>query len=96
MSSKVVIADTGSLISLAMTGNVNLIEEVFGIFYIARAVWEELLKYEDLLDDPILISRLEKQVVNIHSTNHLSVIMDSGESEKAREYFQLAMVIFKD
>ena len=37
---KIVIADTGALISLGLVGKVRLIEKVFGDFYIANAVWE--------------------------------------------------------
>lgn len=39
---KIVIADTGALISLGHVEHIGLIEKVFGDFYIAQAVWEEL------------------------------------------------------
>lgn len=44
---KIVIADTGALISLGIVGHIDLIEKVFDDFYIANAVWEELQVYEN-------------------------------------------------
>ena len=37
---KIVIADTGVLISLGVVNLIDLIEKVFGDFYIVNAVWE--------------------------------------------------------
>ncbi len=86
---KIVIADTSALISLALVRQIDLIEKIFGDFYIANAVWEELLKYEDLSIDSELIARFEKHVVKIKSSNYLSVIMDYGESESVILYKEL-------
>ncbi len=44
---KVVIADTGALISLIHIGQLDLIEDVFGDYYIAKAVWNELNNYDN-------------------------------------------------
>lgn len=44
---KIVVADTGALISLGLVGHIDLIEKVLGDFYIANAVWEELERYEN-------------------------------------------------
>ena len=44
---KIVIADTGVLISLGHIGYIDLIEKVFGKFYIAEAVWVELNDYDN-------------------------------------------------
>jgi len=87
---KIVIADTGVLISLGIVKQINLIEKVFGKFYIANAVWEEIQAYENPEFDKNLLNQLEKRVVNIKSKNHLSVIMDYGESESVVLYEELS------
>jgi len=86
---KLVIADTGALISLGLVGYIDLIEKVFGDFYIANAVWEELQEYENPEFGKNLLFLLEKRVVKIKSRNHLSVIMDYGESESVILYEEL-------
>lgn len=84
-----VIADTGALISLGLVGHIDLIEKVFGDFYISNAVWEELQDYENPGFEKNLLSHLEKRVVKIKSRNYLSVIMDYGESESVILYEEL-------
>jgi len=86
---KLVIADTGALISLGLVGQIDLIEKVFGDYYIANAVWEELQNYENPEFEKNILFHLEKRVVKIKSRNHLSVIMDYGESESVILYEEL-------
>lgn len=85
----IVIADTGALISLGIAGRIVLIEEIFGEFYIAEAVWTELNNYDNpdfnLSDFPEFIGK----VVSIRSRNYLSVIMDYGESESVILYEEM-------
>jgi uncharacterized protein len=86
---KLVIADTGALISLGLIGNIDLIEKVFGDFYIANAVWEELQKYENPEFDKVLMTSLKSRVLKIKSKNYLSLIADYGESESIILYEEL-------
>jgi uncharacterized protein len=86
---KLVIADTGALISLGHVGQIGLIDRVFGEFYIAEAVWEELKDYEHPKFDRGILKHLEKRVVKIKSSNYLSVLMDYGESESVILYEEL-------
>lgn len=86
---KIVVADTGALISLGIVGHIDLIEKVFGDFYIANAVWEELQVYENPEFEKNFLFDLEKRVVKIKSRNHLSVLMDYGESESVILYEEL-------
>jgi predicted nucleic acid-binding protein len=44
---KVVVADTGVIISLVHIKQLDLIEKVFGDYYIAKAVWVELCNYDN-------------------------------------------------
>jgi predicted nucleic acid-binding protein len=69
---KLVIADTGALISLGLVGHIDLIERVFGNYYIANAVWEELLSYENPEFEKSFLINLGKRVINIESRNHFS------------------------
>ena len=64
---KLVIADTGALISLGHVGHIHLIEEIFGDFYIAEAVWKELRNYENPEFDVNIFKVLENRVVKIKS-----------------------------
>lgn len=84
-----VIVDTGALISLGHVRQIELIGEIFDNFYIANAVWEELLKYENPHFDKSNLFLVENRVVKIKSINHLSVIMDYGESESVILYEEL-------
>lgn len=85
---KIIVADTGALISLGIVKQINLIENVFGEFYIANAVWEELRTYDNPQFDKNLLFELENRVVKIKSMNHLSVLMDYVESE--------SMILYKE
>ena len=86
---KVVVADTGALISLGLVGLIDLVENLFGDFYISQAVWEELNNYENVDFDKSILTKLQKHVTAIKSKNYLSVIMDYGESESVILYNEL-------
>jgi len=86
---KLIVADTGALISLGLINRIKLIDQVFGEFYIARAVWEELKNYQNPDFISKILKELEKRVIEIHSKNHLSIIMDYGESESVILYEEL-------
>ena len=86
---KIVVADTGALISLGHTRQINLINRVFGEFYIANAVWVELNDYENPNFDKTSLSELHNRVLDIRTTNHLSTIMDYGESESVILYKEI-------
>ena len=68
---KLVVADTGALISLGYVDQIGLIEEIFGEFYIAQAVWEELNNYENPEFNVNILNDLKKRVVKIKSRNYL-------------------------
>jgi len=86
---KIVVADTGVLISLGHVAQIDLIVKVFGEFYIAHAVWEELKNYDNPEFSNSVLKELERRVVKIKSKNHLSMIMDYGESESVILYEEL-------
>ncbi len=86
---KLVIADTGAIISLAHINQVGLIEQVFGEFFITQAVWEELQNYKNPEFNYKILNALVGRVVKIKSKNYLSIIMDYGESESVILYEEL-------
>ena len=86
---KIVIADTGALISLGHIEHIGLIEEIFGDFYIAQAVWEELKNYENPEFNDKFLNDLKGRVVKIKARNYLSMVMDYGESESVILYEEL-------
>jgi uncharacterized protein len=86
---KIVIADTGALISMIHLGQINLIEKIFGEFFIAKAVWTELNAYDNPDFDRTVLLNLESKVKQINSKNHLLMVMDYGESESVILYEEL-------
>ncbi len=86
---KLVIADTGAIISLIHIGKLDLIEKIFGQYYIAKAVWIELNNYDNPQFDQSELNILKSRVVEIKSKNYLSVVMDYGEAESAVLYEEL-------
>ncbi|MDT3739654.1 MAG: DUF3368 domain-containing protein [Candidatus Kapabacteria bacterium] len=86
---KIIIADTGALISLGIAGHIDLIGKLFDDYFIPNAVWEELQEYENTEFDKKLLISLKEHIVNIKSRNYLSVIMDYGESESVILYEEL-------
>ncbi len=86
---KVVIADTGVIISLIHIGKLDLIEKVFGEYYIADAVWAELNNYDNPRFDRSKLAEIKSKVRPIHSKNYLSMIMDYGEAESVVLYEEM-------
>ncbi len=86
---KVVIADTGVIISLIHIGKLDLIENVFGEYYIANAVWVELNNYDNPGFDRSKLAEIESKVRPIHSKNYLSMVMDYGEAESVVLYEEI-------
>jgi len=86
---KVIVADTGAIISLIHIGRIDLIEKVFGHFYFPKAVWIELCNYDDPDFDTSQLTNLKVKVKEITSKNYLSIVMDFGESESVILYEEL-------
>ncbi len=88
MTNKIVIADTGVIISLSTIKQLDLLNQIFGEYYIAKAVWFELLKYKSIISEDIF-DVLHSRVKDIGGINYLSVMMDYGESESVILYNEL-------
>jgi len=81
--------DAGALISLGLVKHIFLLEKVIDSFYIANAVWLELLAYETPEFEKRSFSHLEKRERKIKLRNHLTAIMDYGEAESVILYEEL-------
>lgn len=66
-----------------------MIEKIFGDFYIADAVWIELNNYDTPDFDNSQLELVKSKVVQINSKNHLSIVLDYGESESVILYEEL-------
>lgn len=86
---KIVVADTGTLISLGLAGKIEIIDQIFDEFYIPTAVWKELEKYENPAFPKIYRNQLKSNTLQIKSKNHLALLMDYGESESVILYHEL-------
>lgn len=86
---KIVIADTSALISLGHVNLISLITEIFGSLYIPGAVWKELMNYDYPEFDLSIFKPLESCVIEVNARNHLSMVMDYGESESVILYEEL-------
>lgn len=86
---KVVIADTGVIISLIHINQLALIEKIFDEIYIAEAVWIELNNYDNPSFNKLKLEELKSKVVKIQSRNRLSMVMDYGESESVILYDEM-------
>lgn len=78
---KIVVADTGTLISLGIAEKIEIIEQIFDEFYIPTAVWNELEKYDNPAFPKDYKNQLKSKTLQIQSKNHLALLMDYGESE---------------
>ena len=76
---KVVVADTGPIISLAMIHQVELIEKILGELYISDTVWKELTQYKNKVPDKITLQYLKKRVVTLSSPGIKEKSIDIGE-----------------
>ncbi len=86
---KVVVSDTGVIISLIHINQLSIIESIFGDYYIPEGVWKELIRYDNPSFDSTQLKKIAPKVLAIHSKNHLSMVMDYGESESVILYEEL-------
>jgi uncharacterized protein len=86
---RVVIADTGPIITLGIVDGIDIIKNVLGNFYIPVAVWEELKNYNNPDFDKKILTQLEDKVKSVKGKNYLISMMDYGESEAVLLYQEL-------
>ncbi len=84
----VLIADTSPLISLIVSGKLNIIEEIFGEYYIPKGVWDELTSHNELSNYKDELKILSEKVKYTQSFFIEIGGIDKGETE--------AIVLYKE
>jgi predicted nucleic acid-binding protein len=80
----IIVADTSPLISLALIGQLDLLDELFTGLFIPEAVWKEL----DNLADVFLLPQVRRFKLNVRTlTKPLAISSNLGKGE--REAIQL-------
>lgn len=86
---KILVADTGALISLIHINQLILLDKLFGGFYLPFAVWVELNNYDNPLFDRTQLYDLHSRILQVDSKTQAVPLMDYGESESMILYKQL-------
>jgi len=89
MSNGIVISDAGPIFSLALLRKLNILNQFFDEIHIPNAVWEEITKDETTIYYQAILDFFKDKVTNIKGQNHLTFVMDYGESEAIILYQEL-------
>ena len=89
MKNGLVISDSGPIFSLAVIGEMRILEALFDEVYIPRAVWEELTRDKTTDFYPDIVEFFATKVREIAGFNELTFVMDYGESEAIILYREL-------
>lgn len=89
MKSGIVISDAGPIFSLAVLQNLNLLNRFFDEIHIPTAVWEEISLDQSTIHFKQISDFFKDKVVKIEGKNHLTFVMDYGESEAIILYQEL-------
>jgi predicted nucleic acid-binding protein len=76
----IVVADTGPLISLAVIGQLDLLDALFDRTVIPRAVWRELEANMEELSIPA-VRRFQNNVIAVKRYQDINSDLDTGEKE---------------
>ena len=83
-----VIADAGPIFSLAVINKLDLLNDLFDEILIPLAVWEEITADKSTDFYPAATIFFKNKVKKIQGINHLTFIMDYGESESVVLYME--------
>jgi len=89
MKNGLVIADSGPIFSLALVDKLDLLNDLFDFIKIPQAVWTEISKDDSKAFHPRICQYFNDKVEHIEGFNHLTFIMDFGESESVILYKEL-------
>jgi predicted nucleic acid-binding protein len=77
------------LISLALVGKLNILDQLFERYYIPQAVWDELQLYDHPDLNQSSFAPLKTHIQQITSVNYLINQMDVGEAEAMILYHEM-------
>lgn len=89
MKNGIVISDAGPILSLAIINKLSLLNELFDEIHIPNAVWEEITLDKSTDYYQLIFDFFKDKVVSIKGENHLTFVMDYGESEAIILYQEL-------
>ncbi len=89
MESRLVIADSGPIFSLALIDELEILHKLFEEIRISNAVWEEITSNKATKFYKRISDFFESKVVKITSFNDLTFLMGYGESESLILYKEL-------
>jgi len=89
MKSGIVISDAGPIFSLAVLQKLPILNKFFDEIHIPNAVWEEITLDKSTIHFNQISDFFKDKVVNIKGENHLTFVMDYGESEAIILYQEL-------
>lgn len=89
MKKSLVIADAGPIISLALVGQLSLLDSLFSEVSIPQAVWEEITQDDSKPFVSSIKAYFSDKVCRVQSFNELIFIMDYGESESILLYQEM-------
>lgn len=89
MENGFVIADSGTIFSLAIVDKLGLLDELFDSVRIPFAVWQEITLDKSTKHYPKIHSFFLDKIKHIKGFNELSFLMDFGESESVILYKEL-------
>jgi hypothetical protein len=84
-----VIADAGAIFSLAITDNLEFLNQIFTEVKIPEAVWKEITLDQKTNFYTSIQAFFKSKVIQIQKFNQLSPLMDYGESEAVILYQEL-------
>lgn len=86
MKNGLIIADSGPIFSLALIGQLKILEKLFNEVSISEAVWIEITRDQTKPFHSTIISYFHNKVKKIKGFNNLTSMMDLGESESVILY----------
>jgi predicted nucleic acid-binding protein len=89
MKNGIVIADSGSIFSLAVIGKLEILSALFNSIRIPSAVWEEITLNKKTELYQIIHLFFQDKIQKITGFNELTFLMDYGESESVILYKEL-------
>ncbi len=84
----ILIADTSPLISLILVGQLNILEKIFGDYYIPQTVWDELQSHNEIKSYRNEINTLSTKIRKTSSFYLPISGIDKGETE--------AIILYKE
>lgn len=83
-----IIADAGPIFSLAVINKLLLLDDLFDEVLIPLAVWKEITLDITTEQFTMISKYFQDKVRNIQGFNHLTFVMDKGESESVILYME--------